>query len=311
VGLIALWIFGERGHLILPSTLAAARPRKSKRDFHTSKRSHSGTPSKHKKSFFDALHGYVYGRWTNQYISVLINWLMPRLDQKARERWANSYHGKVLTPELAADLITLDHDIDARNLEHIMPYPMARDVVLQSPLNITLYECACRHARADGCKPTDVCLTIGGSSDDFLLDHNPQSARRITQAEALDLLRAEHERGHLHSAWFKDILGDRLFAICNCCKCCCGGIEAMTKYGAGNMVSSGYVAAIDESNCTVCGVCVEACPFDALSMATGMTIVTREKCMGCGVCESQCRFEAIVLRRDENKPAPLDVRVLV
>ncbi len=187
---------------------------------------------------------------------------------------------------------------------------MARDVVLKSPLNITLYECACRHARPNGCKPTDVCMTIGGSPHDFLIEHNPYSTRRITQAEALDILRAEHERGHLHSAWFKDALGDRMYAICNCCKCCCGGIEAMTKYGVRTMVSSGYVASIDESNCTICGVCEQACPFSALSMDSGTMMVNRDKCMGCGVCEGQCRFEAIALVRDESKPAPLDVRVL-
>lgn len=42
-----------------------------------------------------------------------------------------------------------------------------------------------------------------------------------------------------------------------------------------------------------------------------MTVVNRDKCMGCGVCEGHCRFEAIALVRDETKPAPLDVRVLV
>ena len=308
VALVALWIFGERGHLILPSTLAAARPRrgKSKR----AKRTYPGTPSQHKPSVLDPLHAYVYGRWTNQYIAVLINWVMPRLNARQRDEWANHYHGKVLTTEHAAELITLDHDIDARNQEHILPYPMARDIVLKSPINITLYECACRHARPNGCTPTDVCMTFGGTSADFQLDHNPQSARRITQKEALDILRAEHERGHLHSAWFKDVLGDRLFAICNCCKCCCGGIEAMTKYGARTMVSSGFVAAIDEGNCTACGVCIDACPFNALLMETGTTTVDRAKCMGCGVCQGQCRFEAIALVRDESKPAPLDVRVL-
>jgi Pyruvate/2-oxoacid:ferredoxin oxidoreductase delta subunit len=308
VAFLALWIFGERGHLMLPSTRAAMRPRKSKAP--RAPRQHGGTPSQYKLKFFDVIHAYVYGRWTNQYISTLINWVMPRLNAHQREEWANHYHGKVLTPELAAEMITLDHDIDARNQEHIVPYPMARDIVLKSPVNITLYECACRHARANGCGPTDVCMTFGGISADFQLDHNPQSARRITQKEALDILRAEHERGHLHSAWFKDILGDRMFAICNCCKCCCGGIEAMTKYGSKTMVSSGYVAAIDEGNCTVCGTCVDACPFDALSMKTGMTTVNQEKCMGCGVCEGQCQFEAIALVRDESKPAPLDVRVL-
>ncbi len=77
------------------------------------------------------------------------------------------------------------------------------------------------------------------------------------------------------------------------------------------MVSWGFVAAIDAANCTTCGICVEYCPFDALAMDNGVATVNREKCMGCGVCEGQCAFEAIALMRDETKPAPLDVRVLV
>ncbi len=309
LALVALWLFGERGHLILPSTRRAMPRGGGGRSARSEQKvSATGPPRRH--VMFDALHAYIYGRWTNQYIYALINWVMPRLDARGREHWANSYHGKVLTSELAAELVTLDHDVNARNLEQIIPYPIARDVILQSPVAVTLYECACRHARADaGCKPTDVCMVIG-SSGDFTLEHNPQSARRITQAEALEILRAEHERGHLHSAWFKDVLGDRLYAICNCCKCCCGGIEAMTKFGMRTMVSSGYVAAIDESNCTACGLCVDHCPFDALAMDGALASVNSAKCMGCGVCQSQCAFEAIALMRDGTKPAPLDVRVL-
>ncbi len=308
--LFALWVFGERGQLMLPSTRRAMPRRGGKRSSARPEHKAHAAKKPRRHAVFDAVHAYVYGRWTNQYIYALINWVMPRLDARGREHWANSYHGKVLTPELAAELVMLDHDVDARRLEQIIPYPVARDVILKSPVPITLYECACRHARANGgCNPTDVCMVIG-SAGDFALDHNPQSARRIAQAEALDILRAEHERGHLHSAWFKDVLGDRLYAICNCCKCCCGGIEAMTKYGVRTLVSSGFVAAIDAANCTACGLCIDRCPFDALALEGTLATVNQAKCMGCGVCQGQCAFEAIALMRDEVKPAPLDVRVL-
>jgi len=306
--LLALWLFGERGHLLLPSTRRALPFKPRRRSSPDSGREPRPVRTR-RNPMLDALHAYVYGRWTNQYISIAIKWLMPHLNAQQRAHWANAYHGKVLTPELAVELVKLDHPVNARNLEQIIPYPVARDVILKSPVAVTLYECACRHARPNGCKPTDVCMVIG-SAGDFALDHNPHSARRISQAEALEILRAEHERGHLHSAWFKDVMGDRLFAICNCCKCCCGGIEAMTKYGFGNMVSSGYVASIDEANCTACGLCVDRCPFDALTMEGTLASVNSAKCMGCGVCQSQCAFEAIALLRDETKPAPLDVRVL-
>lgn len=309
LALLALWIFGERGHLLLQSTRRAMPHKGSRRSNTDSERELSPVKKARRHPVLDALHAYVYGRWTNQYISVAINWLMPRFNAEQREHWANAYHGKVLTPELAVELVTLDHDVNACNLEQIIPYPVARDVILKSPVAVTLYECACRHARPQGCKPTDVCMVLG-DADNFTVEHNPQSARRITHAEALDILRAEHERGHLHSAWFKDVLGDRLYAICNCCKCCCGGIEAMTQYGIRMMISSGFAAAIDEENCTACGICVDHCPFDALALGGTVATVNSDRCMGCGVCESQCAFEAITLVRDETKPAPLDVRVL-
>jgi NAD-dependent dihydropyrimidine dehydrogenase PreA subunit len=152
-------------------------------------------------------------------------------------------------------------------------------------------------------------MVIGQPFVDFVLEHNPHSSRRITQAEALELLQAEHERGHLHSAWFKDACLDRFYAICNCCKCCCGGIEAMTKYGVAMMAPSGYVAQIDEDLCTACATCAETCPFDALSVE-GTSILDWEKCMGCGVCVEKCPEGAISLERDEKKGTPLDVRLL-
>ncbi len=309
LALLALWIIGERGHLLLPSTRRMLQPRPrpiKKAGALTTRPAHPP----HKPTTLDMLHAYAYGRWTNQYIGLVLRWL-PHASQSVRARWANAYHGKVLTPELAAELILLDHDVDARDQEHIIPYPVAHDIVLKSPLPINLYECACRHARPNGgCKPSDVCMSFGTDLPDFLLDHNPKSARRITQQEALDVLRAEHERGHLHSAWFKDVLGNRMFAICNCCKCCCGGIEGMVKYGMGNMVSSGFVAAVDAENCTGCGLCTDKCPFEAITLSDDVATVNRSKCMGCGVCQGQCAFEAVALIRDESKPAPLDVRVL-
>ena len=169
---------------------------------------------------------------------------------------------------------------------------------------------ACRHARPNPCQPTQVCMVVGQPFVDFVLEHNPHASRRLTQAEAVEMLRAEHERGHLHSAWFKDACLDRFYVICNCCKCCCGSIEAMVKYGSPFFASSGYVAQVDGTGCSACGVCVEACPFGALSL-NGTLTVNWEKCMGCGVCESQCSTQGITLVRDERKGIPLDVRGMV
>ena len=140
-----------------------------------------------------------------------------------------------------------------------------------------------------------------------MLDHHPDRTREITQQEALDLLQAEHERGHVHTAYFKDACDNKFYAICNCCSCCCGGLEAMMKHDVPMVASSGYVAHIDEELCIACGDCEDACPFGAIT-TNGTASVSWDKCMGCGVCQGQCEIDGISLNRDEEKGVPLDVR---
>jgi ferredoxin len=144
-----------------------------------------------------------------------------------------------------------------------------------------------------------------------MLQHHPNRTRRIGQAEALEILQAEHERGHIHTAWFKDAMGGRFYAICNCCKCCCFGLEVMAKYDAPMVAASGHVAQVDGALCSACGACEEACPFEAVKVMNGAAAVNWDVCMGCGVCIGQCPNEAVSLMRDERKGIPLDVRALV
>ena len=289
---LALWLFGERWRPLRPSTWRMMREAGLRRLLNLS-----------------ALHGYIYARWTNQYINLLVNYVNPRLGSRGKKWLSDRYHGKVLTQEQAKAIIKIDQDIPLRDLEQIIPYPMARDLVLKGPPDVAVYECSCRHARANPCQPTQVCMAIGQPFVDFALEHNPQSNRRLTQAEALELLRAEHERGHLHSAWFKDAALDRFYSICNCCGCCCGGIEAMLKYGIPMVASSGYIAQVDEMLCAACATCEETCPFGAIQV-NGTAMVNWETCMGCGVCAGQCPNEAMSLVRDGRKGIPLDVRLL-
>jgi ferredoxin len=289
-----VWVFGERGHLVLPSTRRLIRAMGWRRLF-----------------AFTFWHAYFYARWTNQYIGWSVKYYFPFIKPvEGKDRWARVYHGKVVPTELAKALITVNQDICLQNLEQLIPYPIARDLILQAPLEIAVYECGCRHARANPCQPTQVCMVVGQPFVDFILEHNPQTSRRLAQQEALDLLQAEHDRGHLHAAYFKDVMLNRFYAICNCCKCCCAGIESMVEHGVPMVMSSGYVAQVDAIRCQACGTCENACPFGAIHV-NGAAEVTWDTCMGCGICESQCPNDVITLVSDARKGLPLDVRRLV
>jgi ferredoxin len=259
---------------------------------------------------FNALHGYIYGRWTPRYLSALRDQVIPRLQSRGRQRVADGFHSKVITSEEARAIITIDQPILRRDLEQIIPYAAARTLLLKAPLDIIVQDCPCRRTKENPCQPLDVCMIIGKPFTDFMLKHHPDKARRISQMEALEILQAEHERGHIHTAWFKDALGGRFYAICNCCPCCCFGLEVMAKYNAPMVAASGHVAQVDEALCTACGACEEACPFEAIKV-NGTAVVNWDACMGCGVCTGQCPNDAVSLARDERKGVPLDVRALV
>jgi NAD-dependent dihydropyrimidine dehydrogenase PreA subunit len=251
------------------------------------------------------LHGYVYLRWQHWYAAFLLHRVNPVGGNRARRWLSQRYHGKVLAPELARRVIQLDREILSQDLERVIPYPMARQIVLTAPPRLVAYECACRQARAHPCQPTQVCLFVGDPIAAFMLEHHPQQARELGRAEALELLEAEHARGHVHTAWFKEALGERFYVLCNCCACCCAGIQMMKQYNVPFLAPSGYVARLEPSRCRGCGRCLEVCAFGALRLEARTLRVDAQVCMGCGVCADRCPAGALTLELEPRRGQPL------
>ena len=155
-------------------------------------------------SFFNLLHGYVYGRWTYFYIAVgsgrhplskrlapLLNWIGERIVANGAGQGGapavgmeDTYHGKVVPLAAARQLVSVKEDITLGDLEHVIPYSLARDIVLQNPDHIVVLDCPCRVASEHPCLPLDVCLIVGEPFASFVTDHHPQRSRRITPQEA-------------------------------------------------------------------------------------------------------------------------------
>ena len=304
---------------ILPSTRAFVR---------------ESIESKH-QTFFDVLHGYVYGRWVYFYIAVgtrehpLARIVAPlykivarlfesrkgggnhqNINGRKRLTFADTYHGKVVPLDEARKLVLVNQEIAIHDLEHVIPYATAREIVLKNPDHIAVMQCPCRSSRDNPCLPLDVCLIVGEPFASYALDHHPDRARLITPAEAVEILREEYRRGHVHHAFFKDAMIGRFYAICNCCRCCCGAIRAH-RDGTPMLASSGYLAEVDHQLCVSCGTCAKYCQFDAITYLDGVKNVDAFACMGCAVCVPKCTKGAISMRRESSKPPPLEIEELM
>ncbi len=269
----------------------------------------------------DVLHGYMYIRWPKAYIGAALgeNNLAPIADfisslmaspsdpeerRKLKEDFAETYHGKVIPTSEAAKLVKINKNISATLPETIIPFQKARDLVLMHPDHIVALECPCRASRDNPCEPLDVCLIVGDPFASFVEKNHKDKARKITPDEAVRILEAENARGHVHHAFFKDVMLGRFYAICNCCSCCCGAMEAM-RNGIPMLIPSGYIAVVDPHKCIGCGQCMEYCPFGAMKVRDKRMRIDPGKCMGCGVCVNKCRKDALRLARNKKHPDPL------
>jgi len=53
------------------------------------------------------------------------------------------------------------------------------------------------------------------------------------------------------------------------------------------------IPAINAEECTGCGLCVDACPQDALSLVDDVATINEAECIECGICLDECALDAI------------------
>lgn len=270
----------------------------------------------HLRSPLQFLHGYVYFRWPEFYLGIVKKVLeKPSTVPKSVYETAGNYllethHSKILPLEDARRLIKIQEDICLTDLEQVIPFERARDIIIKNPDRIAIADCMCRRIQENPCQPLDVCIVVGEPFSSFVVEHRPENARWVSQDEAVSILEREHKRGRFHTTWFKDAAGNRFYSICNCCSCCCLGMKAFRLFDKRVITPSGYVAEVDTAACEGCGACAEVCSFEAINI-NNKAQVNPDTCMGCGLCGDRCEQGAITLHLDSSKPKPLDITKLI
>ncbi|MFH1036053.1 MAG: 4Fe-4S binding protein [Pseudomonadota bacterium] len=165
---------------------------------------------------------------------------------------------------------------------------------------ILVAPCICRkehQMKGGGCgKLLEACLVFGWGADYY---ERNGLGRAISQEEALAILAKAEEEGLVaQPSNAQDIVN-----ICLCCGDCCHALANLKSHPApARIVASPFLAKLDVEACVGCGVCVDRCQMEALSLDDDKAVLNAERCIGCGLCVSTCPSEALSLERKAQQP---------
>jgi ferredoxin len=188
-------------------------------------------------------------------------------------------------------------------LERPVNIPLASQVVekiiQESSFRFILNRCLCRSLEpCSHFSPAIGCLFLGEGAREI----DPSMGREASIEETLEHHRNAVAQGLIpmagklrwDSLWLGVNNADQLLTICHCCDCCCYFklYRHLPQEAAKGLQKLEGLEVRVKDNCDGCGICVERCFIQAMTLKDGKAIVG-EDCRGCGRCATVCPLDAV------------------
>jgi len=202
---------------------------------------------------------------------------------------------------------TLPHEEALKPSEYyeILDYEKASELIAEAD-KFSIGLCSCRHEKLHlgekNCSvPLEKCSQFGYAAD-FMIRN--KLAREVSRSEMAENFAQSREMGLVLGV---DNVRKNAKFVCHCCKCCCGPLLGISRYGYPNsIVTSNFIAEVNKDSCIGCGKCAKACPIEAIAMVAAENQEFKKKqevridtsiCIGCGVCALKCPNKSCVLAK--------------
>ncbi len=197
--------------------------------------------------------------------------------------------------------ININKKIESEGSE-FLPTAVIKEVIKRNEDIVIMDSCLCRTSNNCQDYPQDLgCIFLGPTSRKIPKHVGKKATveEALAQVDKADAAGLSHiiGRNRIDTVWMNVHPGKGLLTICHCCPCCClWKVYPNLDTDISNKLEKldGVDVELHEENCKKCKKCLdEVCMFNAISFKNNRIIIDKDICKGCGLCVNVCKFNAI------------------
>jgi len=219
---------------------------------------------------------------------------MNRMDRETaelmEEYFAQGAFQKMFTQAKTQQLRVLPIEQALEATPQVASYDQVRALVEKQTL-FAVSPCICRKEQAllgHPCsRPYESCLQFGMAAQYYIENG---LGRQINKEEVFEVLK----KAEAAALVLSPNNAQELSNICCCCSCCCGVIRNLSKFERpAEIAAAHFRAVLDPEACSNCETCLDRCQMDAIRSGDDHVTILAHRCIGCGLCVPACPEEAI------------------
>lgn len=202
-----------------------------------------------------------------------------------------------------SNTINVNKKIESDGSE-FLPTDIIKGVIKRCDDIVIMNKCLCR--TSNDCKdyPQDIGCIFLGPTATKIPDHVGKKVtveEALAQVDKADASGLSHliGRNKIDTVWMNVHPKEGLLTICHCCSCCClWKVYSNLDEDISNKIErlDGVTVKVNEDSCRMCKRCLqEVCMFKAISLKDNKISIDTTHCKGCGLCTNACKFDAITI----------------